>query len=112
ITPRHGEPEGHAHEQKFTIVGILAPSGTPNDRAVFVNMEGFYLMSDHANPLETPKPQSGNAQPPDKESWQAMIKKRAADKQTAETNVAALKDPLPAEQREITALLVKVPYQF
>src|SRR4051794_23960006 len=55
ISPRHGDPEGHTHEQKFTVVGILAPSGTPNDRAVFVNMEGFYLMSDHANPLETPK---------------------------------------------------------
>ncbi len=30
----------------------LAPSGTPNDRAVFVNMEGFYLMEDHAKPLD------------------------------------------------------------
>jgi putative ABC transport system permease protein len=43
ISPRHGDPEGHTHERKFTVVGILNTSGTPNDRAVFVNMEGFYL---------------------------------------------------------------------
>ncbi len=38
-------------EDLFHVVGILAPTGTPNDRAVFVNMEGFYLISDHAKPL-------------------------------------------------------------
>ena len=55
ISPAHGDPEGHQHERKFTVVGILAPSGTPNDRAVFVNMEGFYLMEDHAMPLDEAK---------------------------------------------------------
>jgi putative ABC transport system permease protein len=48
----HGDPEGHGHGQGFTVVGILNPSGTPNDRAAFVNMEGFYLMEDHAKPLD------------------------------------------------------------
>ncbi len=45
-------PEGEGHGRKFTVVGILAPSGTPNDRAAFVNMEGFYLMKGHAKPLK------------------------------------------------------------
>ncbi|REJ66429.1 MAG: ABC transporter permease [Planctomycetota bacterium] len=41
--------EGHTHdEDQFTVVGILEPTGTPNDRAVFVNMEGFYLLRGHA----------------------------------------------------------------
>ena len=35
------------------MVGILGRTGTPNDRAVFVNMEGFYLMDDHAKPIES-----------------------------------------------------------
>ena len=35
-------------ENEFTIVGVLAPTGTPNDRALFINMEGFYLIEDHA----------------------------------------------------------------
>jgi len=40
----HGVPEqgGKAHKQDFTVVGVLEPTGTPNDRAMFVNMEGFY----------------------------------------------------------------------
>ena len=44
IYASHGavEGEGQLHEESaFTVVGLLAPSGTPNDRAVFVNMEGF-----------------------------------------------------------------------
>jgi len=36
--------EGH-HE--FTVVGILAHTGTPNDRAIFVNIEGFWLCPAH-----------------------------------------------------------------
>jgi putative ABC transport system permease protein len=32
---------GRTHEEAFTVVGILAASGTPADRAVFVNMFGF-----------------------------------------------------------------------
>jgi putative ABC transport system permease protein len=46
IKPAHGSPEGHAHDE-FQIVGILKPSGTPNDRAVFVNIEGFNRLQDH-----------------------------------------------------------------
>ena len=30
------------------FVGILKPTGTPNDRALFVNMEGFFLLEGHA----------------------------------------------------------------
>ncbi len=48
--PTHGiatEVEGHEHDP-FTVVGVLAPTGTPNDRAIFINMEGFYLLEGHA----------------------------------------------------------------
>jgi len=40
----HGvvEQGGHVHQQNFNVVGVLKPTGTPNDRALFVNMEGFY----------------------------------------------------------------------
>jgi putative ABC transport system permease protein len=36
----------HVDKQPFTVVGILAPTGTPVDRAVFVNMRGFQHMHD------------------------------------------------------------------
>jgi putative ABC transport system permease protein len=45
---RHGVGEGAKdHKQEFSVVGILAHTGTPNDRALFVNMEGFYQIHSH-----------------------------------------------------------------
>lgn len=46
IQPAHGAPEGKTHQQ-FLVVGVLRPSGTPQDRAVFVNMDGFNSIDDH-----------------------------------------------------------------
>jgi len=40
-------PGGHEDEVDFEIVGILAPTGTPNDRAIFMNIEGFFLCPAH-----------------------------------------------------------------
>ena len=54
IHPAHGVPDGHKHDP-FKIVGILEPTGTPNDRGVFVNMEGFYLLEGHAREVEKPE---------------------------------------------------------
>ena len=57
--PTHGvttdEEMGHKHDP-FTVRGILAPNGTPNDRALFVNMEGFFLLEGHAKEHEAEKP--------------------------------------------------------
>ena len=50
--PAHGvidDKQGHTHDA-FTVVGLLEPSGTPNDRALFINMEGFFLLENHAKP--------------------------------------------------------------
>ncbi|MEM0925190.1 MAG: ABC transporter permease [Planctomycetota bacterium] len=48
----HGDPDGKGHGQGFSIVGVLAPTGTPTDRAAYVSLEGFYLLEDHAKPLK------------------------------------------------------------
>lgn len=45
---RHGN-DGH---EDFTVVGILAPTGTPNDRAIFINLEGFFQCPAHAGALK------------------------------------------------------------
>ncbi len=42
-----GEPGGEEGHEAFSVVGILAPTGTPNDRALFVNLEGFYRCEAH-----------------------------------------------------------------
>ena len=53
MRPAHGLAEkdapGHKH-RPFQVVGILAATGTPVDRNVFVNMEGFYHLEGHARP--------------------------------------------------------------
>ena len=52
MNPTHGDPDGKGHGQGFEIVGVMNPTGTPNDRAVFVNLEGFYLLEGHAKPID------------------------------------------------------------
>src|SRR5690606_29374142 len=37
--PTHGFSEDGEKHDEFEVVGILAPTGTANDRAMFVNME-------------------------------------------------------------------------
>ena len=88
--PTHGvadDGQGHKHDA-FTVVGVLEPSGTPNDRAIFINIEGFYLLKDHAKPPATAPPvhdeheheHEGHGHHP---------------------------EPLPEDQRELTAVLVR-----
>ena len=51
--PAHGLLEKGEHGQQhrpFTLAGVLAPTGTPMDRALFVNMEGFFHLEGHARP--------------------------------------------------------------
>ena len=84
----HGDPNGEGHGQKFTIVGVLAPTGTPNDRAAFINLEGFYFMEGHARAFEDPSN-------PD------------AAKEEVRPDASADDERLPLEKRDITAVLVK-----
>ncbi len=98
FSPTHG-PEGDMHDA-FFVVGILAPSGTPTDRAAFVNMEGFYLLDQHAKPVaadatldhEVP----GIPLPDGSEIGVSKLdEKRRSIK------------PLPIAQREVTSVLVR-----
>ena len=50
IEPAHGVDESataHDHEHLWTVVGILAPSGTAVDRLVLINLDSFYRIPDH-----------------------------------------------------------------
>jgi putative ABC transport system permease protein len=48
----HGGAESHKHEEKFTVTAVLAPTGTPNDKTVFIHLNGFYAISGHDAPLK------------------------------------------------------------
>lgn len=118
FSPSHGYQGGGAHASTFTVVGILKPSGTPNDRAVFINMEGFYLMEGHAAPVEEEEVGKGGQTAAEKaemaaidklpeeakkRAWQEYLKRRIA------RETASDQEPLAVEQRKITALLLKTP---
>jgi putative ABC transport system permease protein len=82
--PTHGlSGQGDKHDE-FEIVGVLAPTGTANDRALFINMEGFFLLEGHAL---SPTVQESAEQP------------AASD--------GAIK-PLPESQRSVTAVLLRL----
>lgn len=91
----HGEPTGHEHENLFHVVGILNHSATPNDRAAFVNVEGFLLMNDHAKPL------AENITEDDKTLFDESKDKPKHD------DGAQVYIPLPVEEREVTAFLLR-----
>jgi putative ABC transport system permease protein len=48
----HGGAESHVHDEKFTVRGVLAATGTPNDKTVFIHLNGFYAISGHDAPLK------------------------------------------------------------
>ena len=101
FSPAHGDPEGHGHDRKFTVVGILNRTGTPNDRAVFINIEGFYLMTDHAKPIEPDEEEEEEEEDPeaDAEVADAVVVVEVEDQDRLQ--------PLPIEQREVTAILIR-----
>lgn len=99
INPTHGDPDGKSHEEGFTVVGILAPTGTPQDRAAFVNLEGFYLMEGHADDVA---PEIASEIPP--VAAENAIKRAAGDYLSLV--------PLTIAEREVTAILVKTGFMF
>ena len=96
IQPTHGiGSEGHKHEG-FEIVGILKPTGTANDRAVFINIEGFYLLEGHAL-----SPDDDHA---DEEAL--SIDQTTSNEDEHAHDHGHAHAPLPIEQREVTSILV------
>ncbi len=127
----HGLAEdenSHVHrEDLFHVVGILEPTGTPNDRAVFVNLEGFFSISGHAKP--PPMEAEADQHSADTgDSKTASAETNIDDETEAGSNIAAEVDhtngqtadadrgegekigphaqSLPDNQREVTAILV------
>jgi putative ABC transport system permease protein len=94
INPTHGiGSEGHKHDG-FKVVGILKPTGTANDRAVFINIEGFYLLEGHA------------LSPADEVEGEDAHQESPGHDHASEDGHEHAHTPLPIEQREVTSILV------
>ena len=83
--PTHSTPDGKGHGQGFMVVGILDPTGTPNDRAAFTNLEGFYLLENHSKPLNGDEIIEPATEGPGDADW----------------------TPLTIPEREVTSILVR-----
>lgn len=88
--------DAHIHEDEFKVVGILAPTGTSMDRGMFVNIEGFYLLEGHAKEGQEGAAEHG----------------QGAEAHDHAHDHAHGHQPLPPEQREVTALLVLAAGEF
>ncbi|MEM9940296.1 MAG: ABC transporter permease [Planctomycetota bacterium] len=100
----HGDPnddDSHLHEQNFVVTGILKGTNTPNDRIVFFNMEGFFLIEDHVKPVESNSVlKSGNDDPDsdskddEKKSAMPIVDPFADEELDGEESVSDNKDPV------------------
>jgi len=112
--PTHGvTDDGHVHEDRFTVVGIMDRTYTPNDRVLLINMEGFYLLKGHAKEGE---PNSTGVTTPSTEE------EHRDDEQESDPHDDAGHDhhghdhahhePLPDEQKQVSAILVLCKYDI
>ena len=95
--PRQASEGGKVHKETFNVVGILAPTGTPIDRAIFVNMEGFYDIHDAEQAPADGRPAAKHA---DEEAGTATSTITAAEEHADEHAHDA--------HKQVTALLVCV----
>jgi putative ABC transport system permease protein len=77
-------------------------------------MEGFYLMEDHAKPLDESSSNNGDdaaqPEPETREEYDKLLADKKAKRQKErDLLLADDPEPLPVEQREVTAILVKTP---
>lgn len=117
IQASHGASGDSVHAQGFTVVGILNMTGTPNDRAAFINMEGFYLLEGHAAPvrdeesgLEKNENRSDKTET-DKNDSVDQVDATDLDADTKEKSKKVAKQKkLPIDKREVTAILLRSPF--
>jgi putative ABC transport system permease protein len=109
--PTHGmdAEKGDKHEA-FEIIGVLAPTGTANDRAIFINMEGFYLLEGHASAPTSGATAAGDAPPaPAAAHSDESDESENEDPQSAHSHENHVHEPLPEAQRKVTSVLVRCP---
>lgn len=101
----HGgaDSEDH-HDEIFTVVAVLAQTGTANDRTVFLNIGGFYAIKGHEKPVEEVEDRM-------KKFYAASPERLAEALQQLEAVKAgkakAAGHEAPEAMKEVTAILVR-----
>jgi putative ABC transport system permease protein len=105
--PSHGLSGGNDLHHAVTIVGVLKPTGTADDRALFMNIEGFYQLPGHALSKEGENTENEGERTKTKEEEEAEEKREHEEEAELERQLeAGTAKPLPVERREVTSILV------
>lgn len=104
-----GADSGHVHDEKFVVVAVLAPTGTANDRTVFLNLEGFYAIAGHSKPIPEYEKRLRDFYAGDPERLAAAMSQLDAQKKIEADQAGAghHHHATPDAMKEVTAILVK-----
>lgn len=109
----HGGAEsGHVHDERFVVVAVLAPTGTANDRTVFLNLEGFYAIAGHSKPVKEVEKRLRDFYASDPERLAVAMEQIEAFKKIEAEEAGAGHDhahhhETPDAMKEVTAILIK-----
>lgn len=99
----HGGNLGDIHDEKFEVVGILEPTGAPIDRAVFIHLDGFYMIAGHEKPMAEVRAQEKARAAGDGELPIVVPQETPDDAALSPAAVRMISD----DQKEVTAILVQ-----
>lgn len=102
----HGGNLEDVHAEKFTVVGVLEPTGTPNDRGVFIHFDGFYEIPGHEKPLNEAQAQEAARQGADGDA--AILLPSAKPGEVRVPALPAGPRKVADEQKEVTAILLQM----
>lgn len=100
----HGGNLDDIHDEKFTVAGVLEPTGTPIDRGVFIHFDGFYEIPGHEKSALDAK-----AQDDARKQGELLVPAIRPQDQAAEPAAPRVKGhEVPIEQKEVTAILLQM----
>ncbi|MFZ9090243.1 MAG: ABC transporter permease [Planctomycetaceae bacterium] len=104
----HGGAEGSLHDEEFTVVAVLAPTGTANDRTVFLNLESFYAIDGHEKPVDEIEKRLRDFYAADQDRLdQALAELDDYRQQLRNEEANGVAAVSPRAMQEVTAVLVK-----
>lgn len=121
FTIRHGGEDGtHVHDEKFTVVAVLAPTQTANDRTVFLNVDGFYAIAGHEKPVDEVEERLRKFYGSEPEVLASALRQLTAHKEHLAEDAAAGHDhahhhhshDTPDAMKELTSILIRTRSDF
>ena len=115
LRPVHGDTDQGEEHDPFEIVGVLRTTGTPVDRGVFVNLDGFYQMHTREEAEEDEAAEAGSQSQAEKEK---AAKEKAAKPSASKTDKHEAGEkhdkgekhhhdgPLTDDEKKLSAILV------